>query len=250
MCGGNSSRKMTDRGIYIRRMFSGIAFRYDFLNALLSFGRDKYWRRFTASRIDAGFGGMVLDIATGTGDLAVEVARRIGEGSDIVGVDFCQDMLVKAQDKIRKSPRSKLELICAQAELLPFPDNTFDSVTIGFGLRNADIGGTLGEIARVLKEGGKLLCLEFSQPRRRIFGRIYSLYLFRILPFLGKAISGNKEAYAYLPRSISEFPSSPELKRVMEKAGLRDIEAYPLTFGAVTVHVATRKVELSHLGKR
>jgi demethylmenaquinone methyltransferase / 2-methoxy-6-polyprenyl-1,4-benzoquinol methylase len=233
---------MTKKGMSVSSMFSSIAFRYDFLNALLSFGRDRYWRQFTASSITGEFEGAFLDVATGTGDLAVEVARRAGEKSSIIGIDFCQNMLDRARDKMIKAMPGKVELICAQAELLPFCDNIFEGITIGFGLRNMpDIERALKEIVRVLKVGRRLICLEFSLPENKIFGRIYSIYLLRILPVLGGIISGNKEAYAYLPRSISEFPSSSRLKELMERTGLREVEAHPLTFGVVTVHIATKQ---------
>jgi len=233
---------MASRGVYICKMFSTIVDNYDFLNALLSFGRDKYWRKFAVSKIEFRPGGKTLDVATGTGDLALELANRVGEGGKVIGIDFCIEMLGKARDKLAKTRRYNLEFICARAEVLPFPNSTFDCVSIAFGLRNvADIGQALQEITRVLKIGGKLLCLEFSQPKDKIFRQIYYFYIFHILPFLGRIISKNGEAYAYLPQSIAKFPSSSELIHIMQKVGLENVVVYPLTLGAVTIHIATKK---------
>jgi demethylmenaquinone methyltransferase/2-methoxy-6-polyprenyl-1,4-benzoquinol methylase len=227
---------------YIHKMFSSIADNYDFLNSLLSFNRDRYWRRFAVSKIEPAAGEQILDVATGTGALAWELSKRIGRGGKVVGVDFSKEMLRKAQGKLAKRRRHNLELICAKAEALPFPHDTFDYVSIGFALRNVtEMEQTLREMTRVLKIGGEMLCLEFSQPQHKIFRRIYYSYIFHILPFLGQAISKNKEAYAYLPKSIVEFSSPTELKQIMEKVGLEDIVAYPLTLGITTAHVAVKK---------
>lgn len=233
---------MASKEVYICRVFSAIAGRYDFLNALLSFNRDKRWRKFAVSRAELGHGEIVLDIATGTGDLALELARRVGEGGEVIGIDFCAEMLIKAREKIQKTYCHNLRLVCAKAEALPFPDDTFDCVSIGFALRNVSvIEQALGEMARVLRVGGNLVCLEFSRPQHKVFRRIYRLYIFLVLPFLGRVISRNREAYAYLPRSIMEFPSSFEIKRIMRKVGLRDIMVYPLTFGVATTYIAIKR---------
>ena len=238
---------MASKEVHTRKMFSAIADNYDFLNTLLSFNRDRYWREFAVSRTEFGPGERALDVATGTGDLAMELARRAGKEGKVIGIDFCPEMLSKAQDKLAKTRYHNLELICAKAELLPFPDDTFDCVSTSFALRNvAEIEQTLQEMARVLRIGGKLLCLEFSQPQHKIFRRIYYFYILHILPRLGQAISRNKEAYAYLPRSIVGFSSSLELKQIMEKVGLGNIVAYPLTLGIATAHVAIKKAPLDY----
>jgi demethylmenaquinone methyltransferase/2-methoxy-6-polyprenyl-1,4-benzoquinol methylase len=249
-------RAVSDKGLvvnketYIHKIFSSIAGNYDFINKLLSFNRDKYWRRFAISKIEPMAGEQVLDVATGTGALALELARKVGKGSKIVGVDFSREMLRRAQGKLVKRQCYNLELICAKAEALPFPDDTFDYVSIGFALRNmAEMEQTLREMTRVLKMGGEMLCLEFSQPQHKIFRRIYYFYIFHILPLLGWAISRDKEAYAYLPKSIVGFSSPTELKQAMEKVGLGDVVVYPLTFGIATVHVAIKKAVSNCDGK-
>jgi demethylmenaquinone methyltransferase/2-methoxy-6-polyprenyl-1,4-benzoquinol methylase len=233
---------MAGKEAYIHKMFSSIAGNYDFLNSLLSFNRDKYWRKFAVSKIEPQAGEQVLDVATGTGALALELARKIGKKGKVVGVDFSAQMLSRAQDKRAKTRCHNLELICAKMEVLPFPDNAFDCVSTSFALRNVTkVEQTVREMTRVLKTGGKLVCLEFSQPQHRVLRQIYYFYIFHILPFVGQAISGDKEAYAYLPSSIVEFSSLLELKQIMGKAGLGNVVAYPLTFGIATTYVAVKK---------
>lgn len=233
---------MVSKEAYIHRIFSSIAGNYDFINSLLSFNRDKYWRKFAVSKIEPQAGEQVLDVATGTGALALELARKIGKEGKVVGVDFSAKMLSKAQDKRAKTRCHNVELICAKAENLPFPDNAFDCVSTSFALRNVTkVEQTIREMTRVLKTGGKLLCLEFSQPQHKVFKQIYCFYIFHILPFIGQGISGNKEAYAYLPGSIVEFSSPLELKQIMGKVGLENIVTYPLTLGIATTYVAVKK---------
>jgi demethylmenaquinone methyltransferase/2-methoxy-6-polyprenyl-1,4-benzoquinol methylase len=226
---------MKDKATYTQPLFSSIADRYDLLDTLLSFNRDKYWRRLAAAKAELKSGGIALDVATGTGKLALELAR--GNNTRIIGVDFCQGMLLKAKMRLN----GNIELALARAESLPFSDNAFDCATIGFALRNVtDIGKTLQEMIRVVKVGGKVVCLEFSPPQHRLFGRIYRFYLFHLLPFIGGLISKNREAYAYLPQSIVEFSSPEELRQIMEKAGLKGVQIYPLTQGIATVHEGTK----------
>ncbi|HJX70097.1 MAG TPA: bifunctional demethylmenaquinone methyltransferase/2-methoxy-6-polyprenyl-1,4-benzoquinol methylase UbiE [Dehalococcoidia bacterium] len=227
---------MEDKAAYVRNAFLAIADKYDLLNTLLSFNRDSYWRRFAASKAGVRGGERTLDVATGTGKLAVELAKEVGERGEVVGIDFCQRMLYKAKNK-----KINIELVLATLESLPFPDNTFDCATIGFALRNVtDIERTLQEMTRVIKRGGKVVCLEFAPPRRRLFQKIYRFYLFTILPFIGGLISRQREVYAYLPRSIVEFPRPEELKQTMEGVGLKEVQFYPLTWGIVSVHVGTK----------
>jgi demethylmenaquinone methyltransferase/2-methoxy-6-polyprenyl-1,4-benzoquinol methylase len=227
----------------IQRMFSSIASRYDLLDTLLSFNRDKYWRKFAGSQTELKPGGKALDVATGTGKLALETAKEVGGRGEVIGVDFCEEMLSQARDKLAKTKYQNAKFILARAESLPFPDDTFDSATIGFGLRNvADIGQVLREMTRVVKTGGKVVCLEFGQPRHPVFSPIYHLYLFRFLPFLGRVASGNGDAYSYLPKSIMDFFSPYQLKQIMSGAGLQDIKVYFLTMGIVTTHVGIKRM--------
>ena len=227
---------MKDKATYVHRMFSAIASRYDLLNTLLSFHRDKYWRTCTVSSLELRGDEMVLDVATGTGKLAQELHRKIGGKGKVVGIDFCKKMLYEARTKA-----SNLELVLATSEKAPFPDNTFDCATIGFALRNVpDVERTLLETTRVVKMGGKVVCLEFSRPRHRVLQKIYRLYLFIILPFMGWLISGDKEAYLYLPRSIMEFYEPVQLQRIMENIDLKDVHFRTLTLGVVAIHTGTK----------
>jgi len=227
---------MENKAAYVRNAFSAIADTYDLLNTLLSFNRDKYWRKFAASKTELKGGERALDVATGTGKLAIELAKEAGERGKVIGIDFCRRMLYKA-----KSRKTDIELMLATSESLPFPDNTFDCATIGFALRNvANIENTLQEITRGVKPGKKVVCLEFAQPPHQLFQKIYRVYLFTILPFIGGLLSRQKEAYAYLPRSIVEFPAPEEVKQLIEGVGLKDVRFYPLTWGVVTVHVGTK----------
>jgi demethylmenaquinone methyltransferase/2-methoxy-6-polyprenyl-1,4-benzoquinol methylase len=229
------------KGRYVQGLFSSIAGSYDFADTLLSFNRDRYWRRFTALRTGLKPRGKALDVATGTGKLALELAQEAGGVGDVVGVDFCDEMLSRAQDKLAKTKHRNITLALASAGALPFPDNTFDCVTIGFGLRNvADIEQTLREMTRVVKVGARVVCLEFSQPENHVFRVIYRPYLFHVLPFLGGLISGDRVAYSYLPRSIARFSRPHEVRQVMEEVGLRDVEIYFLTMGVVAVCVGIK----------
>ena len=227
---------MTDKSAYVHSAFAAIADRYDLLNTLLSFNQDRGWRRSTVSSLGLRGPEAVLDVATGTGKLAQELERKVGAGGMVVGIDFCQPMLRKA-----KVQTSRTELVLATSERLPFPDRCFDSATIGFALRNVpDKESTLREMARVMKPGGKVVCLEFSRPRHPIMRSLHRLYLLRMLPTIGWLISGDKDAYLYLPRSIMEFPGAEELKEVMEKAGLDRVHFRFLTWGVVALHIGTK----------
>jgi len=227
---------MSDKAAYVHRAFTAIAGRYDLLNTLLSFNRDRRWRRSTVSSLELKGSETVLDVATGTGKLALELQKRVGASGRVVGIDFCEPMLQKA-----KGQAHNIHLLLATSEGLPFPDNSFDGATIGFALRNVpDIEKTLRETTRVIKPGGKIVCLEFSRPRHPIMRSLHRFYLLRVLPTVGWLISGDKEAYLYLPRSIMEFPCAEELKAVMEKAGLERVQFRFLTWGVVAVHIGTK----------
>jgi len=227
---------MSDKATYVHRAFTAIADRYDLLNTLLSFNQDRRWRKSTVSALELKGPEAVLDVATGTGKLARELEMTVGAGGRVVGIDFCEPMLRKAQARIDSTT-----LVLATSESLPFPDNCFDGATIGFALRNVpDMEKTLREMTRVMKPGGRIVCLEFSRPRHPIMQSLHRLYLLRVLPTIGWLISGDKEAYLYLPRSIMEFPSAEEITAVMEKAGLERIRFRFLTSGVVAIHVGTR----------
>jgi len=231
----------------VREMFGRIVPRYDFLNHFLSFSLDRVWRRRTARRFlrvlrrpDA----LILDLCCGTGDLAFALDRARGNSSarrtPIVGADFVEPMLDRAREKTRRNKRHAV-FAAADALRLPFPDATFDLVTSAFGFRNlANYEQGLGEIARVLKQGGEVGILEFSEPARGPMAGVFRFYFKNILPRVGGAISGDSEAYAYLPGSVAKFPSPQELATLMRAAGFAAVSIAPWNFGSVMLHSAKR----------
>jgi len=219
---------------YIQKMFAGISRRYDFLNRLLSLGRDKYWRRFAAALLPTG---CILDVCSGTGDVAIEVSKK----SDVVASDFCEEMLQLCAGKIKKQDIENIYCVQNDAENLSFRDETFNGAIVAFGIRNvADIKKALSEMRRVVKKGGKVVILEFSQPGNRVFKRVYYFYFQKILPFIGAAVSKKEGAYSYLPSSVMAFPEKNEFVEFMKDAGLVDVEFYDLTFGIVTVYTGVK----------
>jgi len=227
----------------IRRMFSAIAPSYDLLNHLLSLNIDKYWRRRTTRLVPPTGTGPILDLCTGTGDLALAYDRAASGRLAIIGADFCHAMLVRACRKTDK--RQASERVCyleADAQQLPFPDCRFQITAVAFGLRNiTDTDRGLAEMVRVTQPGGRVAILEFSQPRSRLFGRLYRFYFRHILPRIGQAISQSKEnAYRYLPASVQEFPDGDALAERLRRHGLKDVRWYPFTFGIATLYVGTK----------
>jgi demethylmenaquinone methyltransferase/2-methoxy-6-polyprenyl-1,4-benzoquinol methylase len=222
-------------------MFDSIAPRYDFLNHFLSFGIDRCWRR-TAINIIANYhrNPEILDVATGTGDLAISAMKINPE--KITGIDISGNMLERGRKKIRKKGFSgKIELIEGDSENIPFPDESFDVVMAGFGIRNfSDPSKGLMEMNRVLRPGGLVLILEFSVPERFPFRQIYGFYFRRILPLAGRIISRNKKAYSYLPDSVMDFPYGAEFLRMMESAGFLRTGQRKLTGGIATVYTGFR----------
>ncbi len=240
MIGGD--RVKGTKEIYIQQLFSSIADSYDLVNSLLSFNRDKEWRRFAISKTGVSPGDRVLDVATGTGELGLELIRMVGEGIKVIGVDFCREILSIAQAKLTKAGCNNLELVQAKAEVLPFSNEVFESVTTSFALRNvADLERTFREMARVVREDGKVVCLEFSQPSNRILRAIYYLYLFYVVPVIGGLISKSRNAYKYFPQSIIDFPPQERIKEIIEKSGFARVDIYPLTFGVASVYVGVKE---------
>ena len=229
-------------GDTIRRMFGGIAPRYDLLNRLLSFARDRYWRREAVAQARLPSGGAALDVCTGTADMALELARQFPSAKTIIGVDFCLPMIRIAAEKVaRKGLIDRIRLQAGSAEALPFDANTFDAVTIAFGIRNVvDRKCGLAELWRVLRPGGVGIILEFATPRGPLFGWLYRAYFQYGLPWVGGLISGDAQAYRYLPASVTAFPGPQELARMMEEVGFRDVHFRAMTGGIVTLHVGTK----------
>jgi demethylmenaquinone methyltransferase/2-methoxy-6-polyprenyl-1,4-benzoquinol methylase len=233
--------RLTPKGRAIRQMFDDIAPRYDLLNRLLSCGVDIRWRRFAVRQLAIPPRGRVLDVATGTGDVALEIARQTDPSVRIVGADFTQGMLVRGREKVAASPaRGRIELVNAPCEALPFPAASFDGVTIAFGIRNVvDRVAGLHEMARVLTPGGRLVVLEFATPRNRLFRAVYLTYFHRILPWLGGLLS-RRSAYQYLPESVQEFPDRDTFLAMMGAAGLTALRCVNLTGGIAAVYVGEK----------
>jgi len=233
--------KLSDKGRGIRDMFDAIAPRYDLLNRLLSAGIDRRWRTFAVSQLQVPPDGQVLDIATGTGDVALEIAARTSSSVRIIGSDLTQGMLVVGRDKIAETPyRDRIRLVNAPCEALPHPDASFDGVTIAFGIRNVvDRDAGLGEMCRVLKPGGRAVILEFTTPTNPVFRAVYHRYFRHILPLLGGLLS-KRSAYQYLPDSVMEFPDRDTFKQMMRNAGFAAVEHFDLTGGIAAVYVGTK----------
>ena len=226
-------------------MFAEIAPRYDFVNRMLSGGIDTLWRRFTVKHAPPPSTGSVLDVCTGTGDLALTYAAKVNSQVRVVGSDFCRPMLDRG---IEKSATRNLpvEWIEADAMDLPFPSASFDLVTVAFGLRNiAETNRGLAEMARVCKPGGRLAILEFSLPNNSFIRKSYLWYFRNVLPKIGNTIAHNhSDAYTYLNQSVEEFPSGETLATLIKEADFAHVDQFPLTLGIATLSIAT-KTELS-----
>jgi demethylmenaquinone methyltransferase / 2-methoxy-6-polyprenyl-1,4-benzoquinol methylase len=256
--GTSTTQGTTPRGVtgeeaasrWVRGMFGRIAGRYDLLNHLLSFNLDKRWRAHTVSRVSeilAKPNARVLDLCCGTADvlLALEDQQsasgsKSNSGPMILGSDFCHPMLVEAQKKVA-ARRLSSPLFEADALSLPLASNSLDLITVAFGFRNlANYHHGLEELVRVLKPGGTLAILEFSQPTNRLFAALYSFFSTQVLPFVGGLISGSRDAYSYLPESIRKFPGAEQLAEQMGAAGFSRVEFDRLTFGAVALHIGRK----------
>ncbi len=224
----------------VRSLFDSIARRYDVLNHLLSAGIDTYWRRKALRGLRGEPGARILDVATGTADFAIAAARL--RPREVVGVDLAGEMLAIGRGKIaRRGLSGVVSLRTAEAEHLPFDDGTFDAAIVAFGARNFEnLAGGLAEMCRVLRPGGKLVILEFSRPRAFPFRELYLFYFLRVIPLIGRAVSGHREAYTYLPESVMAFPEGAEFLRVIEGAGFRSASAERLTFGIASVYTAEK----------
>lgn len=229
------------KSVAIREMFGAIAPKYDLLNRMLSLGVDRRWRRSAVSRLRCGSNGLILDIATGTGDMILAAAAVTDCSVRIIGVDFCGEMVEIAANKIAASAHhERIGLGIASCEALPFRDDTFDSATIAFGIRNVvdrDLG--LREIQRVLRPGGRVVVLEFSTPRSRLFKVLYRFYFSRILPAIGGLFS-DAGAYRYLPDSVSVFPDGERFSRMLAEAGFVNVARRELTMGIVTEYMGEK----------
>ncbi len=227
--------------VRVEAMFNDIAPRYDFLNHFLSLGIDIRWRKKVRRLIAPIQPEQILDVATGTGDLAIELTRL--NPQKITGVDIAANMLEIGKEKVAAKKLSGIiELLLGDSEDLPFENNSFDAVTVAFGVRNFEhLQKGLGEMYRVMRPGGMVAILEFSKPKAFPFRQIYNFYFKYILPGLGRMVSKNEEAYTYLPESVSAFPEDQAFINELEKAGYSETKQKRLTMGIATLYTATKK---------
>jgi demethylmenaquinone methyltransferase/2-methoxy-6-polyprenyl-1,4-benzoquinol methylase len=219
----------------MRRLFARIAHRYDLGNRIISLGQDHAWRKLALA--SAPRDSLVLDIATGTGEMALELARS---GCRVVGVDLSQEMLGLARAKLaRNRLQSVIDLLQADALALPFADDTFDCATVGFAMRDVEVPACFAELRRVLKPGGQVICLELTMPGDGLVARLYGLYLQNALPLVGRLL-GRKEEYTYLADSIIHFHRAGKLKQIMEQAGLRQVTYRLINLATVAIHTGTK----------
>ena len=223
----------------VRAMFTRIAGRYDLMNSVMTGGRHHAWRRLTARAVAGAPAGLALDLATGTGDLALAV-RAGAPGRVVVGADFSEAMLQHARTKLAARGERGIPLLAADALALPFADRTFACVTSAFLLRNlTDLDAGLAEMRRVTVAGGLVAALEITRPGVRGWDAIFGVYFNRVVPLIGAAVAGDRAAYTYLPQSVERFVTPPQLARLMTRAGLRDVRYRRLGLGTIALHVGT-----------
>ena len=228
-----------EKAAYVRAMFTGIAPTYDRLNRLMSLGLDRQWRRWAVVHARVRPSDRTLDVATGTGDIAFALAGRVGPEGEVVGVDFSEGMLTLADAKAReRGMADHVRFQWADALDLPFGDGEFDAATVGFAGRNVtDLPRFFSEMRRVVRPGGRVVHLEISRPRLPIFRTLFQLYFYHLVPLIEGRLAGSRDAYTYLPNSLTLFPGVDELAQIMADAGLREVRAHPLVFGTITIHV-------------
>ena len=241
---GNRPVPAGDKSRLVGDHFTRVAPRYDMMNTLLSFGLHHLWKRAAAGMLALKPGELILDVCGGTGDLAVLAAQRMGAGGRVVVYDFNRAMLEAGRPKAaRRSLSGRIAWVQGDAELLAFPDNRFDAAMVGFGIRNLthpDAG--FREMHRVLKPGGRLMCLEFSRPVTPWFRRLYDFYSFTVMPWAGKIVTGSQEAYTYLPESVRRFARPEELQALLQDLGFSRVQYRRLTNGIAAVHVGVKSV--------
>ena len=235
---GYKDVKTEDKQAMVADVFHSVAAKYDVMNDLMSFGVHRLWKRFTIDMTGVRPGNKVLDLAGGTGDLTKKFSKIVGPQGKVVLADINSSMLEVGRERLTNQGYvGNVEYVQANAECLPFEDNTFDVITIAFGLRNVtDKDKALRSMARVLKPGGRLLVLEFSKPTNPLMSKAYDLYSFTALPFMGKVVTNDSESYKYLAESIRMHPDQETLKGMMEDAGLVRVSYHNMTSGVVALH--------------
>jgi demethylmenaquinone methyltransferase / 2-methoxy-6-polyprenyl-1,4-benzoquinol methylase len=231
---------LAQRDLFIKHIFTTVAPYVDLLSSGFSFGIDRYWRRQAILLSGIRRGDRVLDVCTGTGELAIPLAQKVGDEGSVTGADFCEEMLAHARRKAG-SRYKNLSFLLSDAKRLPFRDNSFDAVTVAFGMRNIpDTALALQEIKRVLKPGGKFMCLELTRPQASWFRPVYEWYVFQIMPLIGKIVVKTAAPYLYLPRSINAFYSPDEFRNIIAECGYERVTVDSLTMGIATIYRAAK----------
>jgi len=226
----------------VHHVFEKIYKNYDQMNSVISFQQHKAWRKDTMKRMDVQKGSSALDLCCGTADWTIALAEAVGPNGKVVGLDFSKNMLKIGQEKVVNLQLDQVKLVHGNAMELPFEDNSFDYVTIGFGLRNVpDYMSVLKEMQRVVKPGGKVVCLETSQPTMIGFRQLYFFYFRFIMPVFGKLFAKSYQEYSWLQESARDFPGMKELANMFREAGLKDIEVKPYTLGVAAMHLGYKK---------
>ncbi len=230
---------------YVQRLFGRIARVYDLMNLLMSFGLDRYWRKRAARYLALATGETGLDLGTGTADLSIAVIRHSGPGTHMIGIDITPEMLDGGRKKLaRLGLQDRIELRIGDAEHIDLPDNSVDGCCSAFTVRNlTDIQQGFREMLRVVRPGGRVVCLEISHPPGKIFGTLFRFYFYKLAPLFGSIIGKAFEEYHYLPNSLTTFPDAPTLQRIMEEAGWSDVRFYRLNGGIVAIHVGTKAAQ-------
>jgi len=236
---GNTVIPEGDKEKRVKEVFDTVAGKYDLMNDLMSLGTHRLWKRAVAAETGLCPGQSALDVAGGTADIALLMAEKTGETGRVVVFDINSEMLTIGRDKcVDKGFLKNIRFVRGNAEQIAFADNTFHCATVGFGIRNVThLDRAFKEMVRVVKPGGKVICLEFSHPQNPILGALYDFYSFNIIPVVGEAVTGNRSAYVYLPESIRKFPKQEALKKIMEDAGLFRVKYVNLFNGVAAVHV-------------
>ena len=226
-----------DKASYVQETFNSIARKYDFMNTIMSLGMDKRWRRIAVSKTGAMSGMNMLDVCCGTGQLSLELGKIVDREGSVTGLDFSSEMLEVAKHRLSQSPiRDRIQFVQGNAMELPFSDNFFDAVTVGWGLRNLpDLRRGLREMVRVVKPGGKVVSLDMAKPSFPGFKQAYWIYFEKLVPFMGKIWANKASAYQYLHDSAREFPAQQELARIFSECGLISTGYHDLAGGVVAV---------------
>jgi demethylmenaquinone methyltransferase / 2-methoxy-6-polyprenyl-1,4-benzoquinol methylase len=228
---------------YVQRLFGRIARIYDLMNFLMSFGLDRYWRKRAARYLGLASGETGLDLGAGTADLSIAVIRNAGPGTHMIGMDITPEMLEQGRVKLaRLGLEDRIDLRVGDAEHIDLPDNSVDGCCSAFTVRNlTDIRQGFSEMLRVVRPGGRVVCLEISHPPGKIFGKLFNFYFYKLAPLFGTIIGKAIEEYNYLPNSLTTFPDAPRLQQIMEEVGWSNVRFYRLNGGIVAIHVGTKR---------